>query len=106
MFNFTLSTFFRDKIIEDKASVNAQFYIQISLVNDLYSSMTVNIELDSTLRRYCDGFNAKTSTLDVTIIILLILSSITYIGSVMKTSKLAKVWAAYCTYICIQYLSK
>ena len=61
--------------------------------------MTVNIELDSTLRRYGDGFNAKTSTLDVTIIILLILSSITYISSVMKTSKLAKVWAAYCIYI-------
>ena len=73
--------------------MNAQFCIQISLVNDLYSSMTVNIDLDSTLRRYCDGFSAKITTLDIIIIILLILSSVTYISSVMKTYRLAKVLA-------------
>ena len=59
--------------------------------------MTVNIDLDPTLRRYCDDFSAKITTLDIIIILLLILSSITHIGSIKKTSKLAKVWVAYCT---------
>ena len=91
-FNFTLSTHFRNKIIEDKASANALFYVQISLVNDLYSSMTVNIDLDSTFRRYCGVFSKVTTILDMIIIGLLILSSVTYIGSVIKTYRLAKVW--------------
>ena len=55
--------------------------------------MTVNIDLDPTLRRYCVGFNSKTTPLDIIIIVLLILSSVTYIGSVIKTYRLAKVWA-------------
>ena len=84
-------TFFRAQVIEDKASVNAEFDIQIELKNDLYSSMTIDIKVDSTLRRYCDGYDPKISVLDIVIITLLILSSLTYFGSVIGTYRLAKV---------------
>ena len=93
-FNFTLFTFFREDIIEDRSSIHAKFNIRITLVNDQYSSMTVNIELSSDLlRRYCDDLK-KTFTfliMDIVMIILLILSSITYVYSYYVTWKLAKV---------------
>ena len=91
MFNFTLFTFFRNKIIEDGSSVHAQFNIKITLVNDQFSSMTVNIELDSYLRRYCDKFKKGATIMDIVIMILLLLSSVTYIYSLRNTWKLAKV---------------
>ena len=94
VFNFTLSTFFRNNVIEDKASIHAIFYVKITLSNDLYSSMTVNINLDSKLRRYCHDFTAKTTVMDTIIITLLILSSIPYIASNIRTYRLAKVF--YC----------
>ena len=101
LFNFTLSTFFRDQIIEDGASVRAKFYIEIALVNDLYSSMTVNVNLDSDLTRYCGSFSARATVLDIIIIILLILSSMTYVGSIIRTCKLGEVCivTAMC-YVC------
>ena len=91
-FSFTLSTFLRDKIIENKASVHAEFHIQITLSNDLYSSMTVDIEVISNLRRYCGGSFTEDSTIvDILIIVSLILSSLTYIHSICKTYKLVEV---------------
>ena len=91
-FCFTLSTFLRDNIIENKASVHAKFHIQITLLNDLYSSMTVDIKVTSDLRRYCGGrFREDSTIVDILIIVLLILSSSTYIRSVICTYKLAKV---------------
>lgn len=94
-FNFTLATFFRNHIVEDKASIHAVLLIHITLVNDLYSSMTVNIDLDATLRRYCNDFNAGITMLDLLILILIILSTTTYIGSVFRTHSLAKVAMYY-----------
>ena len=91
LFNFTLSTFFRDQIIEDKASVRAKFYIEIALVNDLYSSMTVGVNLDSDLTRYCGDFSARATVLDIIIIILLVFSSMTYVGSIIRTYRLGEV---------------
>ena len=91
MFNFTLFTFFRNNIIEDGSSVHAQFNIRITLVNDQFSSMTVNIDLESDLRRYCDDFKERTTIMDIVIIILLFLSSVTYIYSLINTWKLTKV---------------
>ena len=91
LFNFTLSTFFRDQIIEDKASVRAKFYIEIALVNNLYSSMTVNVNLNSDLTRYCGSFSARATVLDIIIMILLIFSSMTYVGSIIRTCKLGEV---------------
>lgn len=90
-FNFTLFTFFRNNIIEDDSSAHAQFNIRITLVNDQFSSMTVNIDLESNLRRYCDEFKEETTVVDIVIIILLFLSSTTYIYSLCKTWKLTKV---------------
>ena len=93
MFNFTLSTFFRNHIIEDKGSVNAKFNIQITILNDLYSSMTVKIDLDSELIRYsnCESYSSLEIILDSVIMLLLILSSMTYIHSLIGTCILAKV---------------
>ena len=93
LFSFTLSTFFRNHIIEDKASVHAKFHVTITLLNDLYSSMTVKINLDSELIRYCRVKYRKVgTTLDILIMIFLILSSITYIRSIIRTYVLTKVW--------------
>lgn len=99
IFNLTLSTFFRNEIIENDASVHAKFHIQISLVNDLYSSMTVNINLDSHLTRYCGGFKKKTTILDAVIAILFILSLTTNILSIIRTHRLAEVPMYVYTYV-------
>lgn len=90
-FNFTLSTFFRNHIIENEGPVHAKFHVQITLLNDLYSSMTVDIEVDSKLRRYCNNNYIKTSTIvDAVIMLFVVLSSITYIASVIRTYRLAR----------------
>lgn len=94
-FDFTLSTFFRERIIEDDASVHAIFQIHITLVNDLYSSMAVSINLDTQLSRYCGSFKIGTTILDVMIIVLIILSMMTYFVSLVGSFKLA--WV--CTYV-------
>ena len=90
-FNFKLSTFFRDKVIEDGNSVHAQFDVQITLSNDQFSSMAVDVKLDSSLTRYCVNIRKGTITLDIVIIIILILSSLTYAKSIICTWILAKV---------------
>ena len=90
IFRFTLSTFFRNNIIEDKASVHAKFDIQITLMNDLYSSMIVNIDLDSHLERYCGDFTPVT-LLDISIIIVVLFSIYAYGISVYKAYGLAEV---------------
>ena len=93
MFNFKLSTFFRNHIVEDKASIHATFHVTITLLNDLYSSMTVKIDLDSELLRYCrSNYRKMGTTMDIGIMILLILSSITYIISIIRTYMLTRVW--------------
>ena len=84
-------TFFRDQVIENQASVKAKFDIKIKLKNDQYSGMTVELKLNSTLRRYCKVFYPKNTVLDIVILLLLILSSLTYVGSVIGTYRLAKV---------------
>ena len=94
-FKFTLFTFFRDDIIEDETSVHAIFHVHIILVNNLHSSMIVNIDLDSKLTRYCSDFRKGTTIGDMVIIILLILSSFTYINSFINTYKLSKVHNYY-----------
>ena len=90
-FNFTLFAFFRNNIIEDDSSVHAQFNIRITLVNDQFSSMTLNIDLESDLRRYCDKFKEGTTVVDIVILIILLLSSITYVFSLIKTWRLTEV---------------
>ena len=91
IFRFSLSTFFRDHIIEDEASVHAQFDIQITLMNDLYSSMTMNIDLDSRLVRYCGDFKAGVTVVDILIIVVVLLSAGAYGRSVIKAYRMAKV---------------
>ena len=104
-FNFKLSTFFRDKVIEDGNSVLAQFDVQITLSNDQFSSMEVDVKLDSNLRRYCVNFRKVTTTLDIVVIIILIFSSFTYIKSIISTWILAKVLYLH-TYIYVYFHSE
>ena len=95
-FSFTLSSFFRNHIIENEGPVHAKFHIQITLLSDLYSSMTVDIEVDSKLRRYCYRNYIKASTIvDGVIMILLFFSSLTYIASIIRTYLLVKVRIYY-----------
>ena len=93
MFHPTLFTVFRDHIIEDRGSVNATFHIHITLMNDLYSSMVVDIELDSHLVRYCHSgdFRAGITVLDIFILVVIIFLAMAYSTSVIKAYKLAKV---------------
>ena len=103
-FSFKLSTFLRDKIIENKASVHAEFHVQITLTNDLYSSMTVDTEVISNLRRYCGGsFREDSTIVDILIIESLILSSLTYIHSVYKTTNWQRYVLNVCNLNCITY---
>lgn len=104
-FDFTLATFFRDNIIEDETAVHAMFQVHVTLVNDLYSSMTVNIGLDSSLRRYCKDFRAKTTILDISVILLLIISFISYIISIVNSIILAVVSMHICKQLGISCLS-
>ena len=94
-FDFTLSTFLRASVIQ-KEAVHVKFGIHITLLNDLYSSMTVNIDVDSDLRRYCGSFKG-TTTVDIVTIVLLILSSVTYMVSIINTFTLALVGSIIAT---------
>ena len=60
-------------------------------MNDLYSSMTMNIDLDSRLVRYCGGFKAGVTVVDILIIIVVLLSAVAYGRSVIKAYGMAKV---------------
>ena len=99
IFYFKLSTFLREDIINDKnLPVHAKFDVHIKLWNDYYSSMTVEIQVDTKMRRYCEDKNpAKTLRIVVTfvdalIILLLILSSVAHIASFIRSYGLAKVF--------------
>ena len=64
-------------------------------MNDLYSSMAVDIKLDSRLVRYCGDFKAGVTVLDIIILVLLLLSAGAYSRSIIKAFKLAKVSYVY-----------
>ena len=57
------------------------------------SSMSVDatFDRDPQLRRQCRSFRKKSTIVDIFVMILLILSSWTYIMSIIKSIKLAKV---------------
>jgi len=58
------------------------------------SSMSVETKLgrDPELRRYCTHFRFRTTIVDIAVMVLVILSSLTYISSIVKTIRLSKVY--------------
>ena len=101
-FYFGLHTFLRDHVLESKtrATVHAKFCISITLKNDQYSSMTVEVDMgEPNFRRYCTEFREMT-ILDIVIIVLLILSSIAHCASFIRTYKLAKVQQLLIVFTC------
>ena len=98
-FKIKLFTHLRAKVIEDTASpVNGEFDIRITLSNDYHSSIAVDLNVSSTVRRYCNHFTPKRTLItavDAVIIFLLLISTITHSASFIRTYRLAKV----CMYI-------
>ena len=80
--------------MEDYNPVDARFFVIVSLENVMHgSSVSVDVTFyrDPQLRRRCRSFRKKSTIVDIFVMILLILSSWTYIMSIIKSMKLAKV---------------
>ena len=93
-FKFSLATVYQEYDVEDYNSVDAKFFITVSLKNIMHgSSMSVDVTFhrDPQLRRQCRSFRKKSTIVDIIVMTLLILSSWTYIMSIIKSIKLAKV---------------
>ncbi|XP_065902091.1 mucolipin-3-like isoform X2 [Dysidea avara] len=91
IFNFT--THYREDVVETETPVSAKFYVTVCLDNDMHgSSMSVEAKLgkDPELRRYCIHFRLRNTIVDICVMVLVILSSLTYITSILKTIKLSK----------------
>jgi len=54
-------------------------------------SVEVKLSKDPELRRYCTHFRLRNTIVDIFVMVLVILSSFTYITSIVKTIKLSKV---------------
>ena len=113
-FNFAFATRYQDYDVEDYNPVNVTFFIEIALSNELYGSgmfVEITFPRDPKLQRQCRSFRMRSTIVDIFVMILLTLSSCTYIMSIVKTVRLAKVCIyihmyLICngTYICILYI--
>ena len=93
-FRFSLAAQYQEYDVEEYNPIDAVFFITVTMENMLYgSSMRTDVKFyrDPLLRRLCRSFRNKSTIVDIFVMILLILSSWTYITSIVKTVKLAKV---------------
>ena len=93
-FRFSLAAQYQEYDVEEYNPIDAVFFITVTMENMLYgSSMRTDVTFyrDPLLRRLCRSFRNKSTIVDIFVMILLILSSWTYITSIVKTVKLAKV---------------
>ena len=93
-FKFSLATQYLEHDVEDDNPVDAKFFIAVSLNNELSGSgLSVEAEFyrDPQLRRSCISFRKKSTIVDIIVMTLLIMSSCTYIMSIVKTIALARV---------------
>jgi len=98
-FGFKFDATYDKGVIEEYNSVQVNFYIVISLDNRLYNNLEVDIDTTLTFRRIENNFwdRKRTTIIDIVVLILLIMSSWTFILSIFKTSRLAKVLHVHCT---------
>lgn len=92
--NFAFVTQYQEHVVEDYNPIDAEFFIVVILDSVLYGSgmsVEVTFQSDPQLKRHCRSFRKKSTIVDIIVMILLILSSCTYIMSIVKTVRLAKV---------------
>ena len=93
-FSFSLATQYQKFVVEDYNPIDAKFFIAVSLDNEIHGSgMNVEATLyrEPELKRLCRSFRKRSTIVDSFVMMLLILSSWTYIMSIVKTIRLAKV---------------
>ncbi|XP_065902044.1 mucolipin-3-like isoform X2 [Dysidea avara] len=91
-FGFMFDATYDKGVIEEYNSVQVHFHIVISLDNKLYNNLEVDIDTTPTFSRLSNNFlnRKRTTIIDIVVLILLILSSCTYILSIFQTSNLTK----------------
>ena len=98
-FHFVLEFEFRQNVIESQNIVNATICIIIVLKSDSFGGMSVKIEVHPTLERKDSDddneFLERGNVLDTIVLVLLTISSLTYINSIIITFKLYKVNICY-----------
>ena len=93
-FRFSLAAQYQEYDVEEYNPIDAVFFITVTMENILHgSSMHTDVTFyrDPLLKRLCRSFRNKSTIVDIFVMILLILSSWTYVTSIIKTVKLAKV---------------
>jgi len=92
-FSFYFGANYKQGVVEEYNPVNVTFLIVMSLENELYNSLAIDIDMTATfIRIIVDSWTRKTTTIiDTVVVALLGLSSFTYFLSILKTSRLVKV---------------
>ena len=80
-------------VIEDYNGVQVHFHIVISLDNKLFNNLEVDLDITPTFNRINNSFKdrKRTTIIDIVVLILLVLSSWTFILSLLQTSRLTRV---------------
>jgi len=101
-FDLYFGATYKKGVIEDYNVVHVTFHVGMSLVNELYNSLAIDLDIVSTfLRISSDSWTRKTTTIiDTIVLVLLVMSSWTYVLSIFKTSRLAKVYISEYTFVC------
>jgi len=88
-FNFAL---FNENDIEEYKKIESFVHFNVLLKSDRYSGVSVNLQMNTRLTRsHHDNFRTTATAVDVFVLMLLILSSATYLYSIFVTIKLFKV---------------
>ena len=95
-FNFTLFALFNKKDIEEYNKIESFIHFNVLLKSDRYSGISVEAHTNTRLKRsHRDNFRTTATVVDIFVIILLILSSGTYLYSIVVAMKLLKVVHAF-----------
>ncbi|XP_065902052.1 mucolipin-3-like [Dysidea avara] len=91
-FHFYFGATYKKGVIEVYNPVHVTFHIVISLKNELYNNMAIDMDIVSTFTRISsDSWTRKTTTIiDAVVLVLLFMSSWTFVLSIIKTGRLAK----------------
>ena len=92
-FGFKFDATYDKGVIEEYNSVQVNFRITVSLDNKLYNNLEVDIDTTAAFRRISNNFwdRKRTTIIDIVVLILLVLSSWTFILSIFQSSRLVKV---------------
>lgn len=95
-FNFTLFALFNEKDIEEYNKIESFIHFNVLLKSDRYSGISVEAHTNTVLKRsHRDNFRTTATVVDIFVLILLILSSGTYLYSIVVAMTLFKVVHAF-----------